>query len=113
MAVLDAGSASYKLKRRPAKRKLKADIQTRGQFMKINVLVSVSSSGKVPIFLGVGVDPCMFGKCLTDTWLKCAKGRKKNSGLLQQLVSLTQPLKLQFSFAFLCPICQADFQRNP
>lgn len=44
--------------------------------MKINVLVSVSSSGKVPIFLGVGVDLCMFGKCLTDTWLKCANGRK-------------------------------------
>lgn len=43
------------------------------------------------------VDPCVFGKCLTDTWLKCVKARKKTTAVfLRQLVSLTQPLKLSF-----------------
>lgn len=57
---------------------------------------------KFLFFWGVGVDPCRFGKCLTDTRLKCVKARK-NSRLLRQLVSLTQPLKLSyFVFSVFC-----------
>lgn len=55
----------------------------------------MSSSGKVPFFLVWGVDPCMFGKCLSGTWLKCVKARK-DSSRLRQLVSLAHSLYLRF-----------------
>lgn len=104
MAILKVGWTSYKLKRHPAYKTdsapLKTDIQTQAQFMKINEVSVREFKWKSSYFLGVGVDPCMLGKCLTDTWLKCVEVRKNNS-LLPQLVS------------FLISIRHASFQRNP
>lgn len=57
---------------------LKADIQTQAQFMKINDASVDEFMWKSSYFVvGLWVDPCMFGKCLTDIWLENAKARKK------------------------------------
>lgn len=58
--------------------------------MKINEGSVSEFKWKSSYFLGVGVDPCMLGKYLTDTWLKCVKARKNS--LLRQLVSLIRSL---------------------
>lgn len=41
-------------------------------------LVSVSSSGKVPVFWVWGDDLCVFGKFLSDTWIKRVEARKNS-----------------------------------
>lgn len=101
-----AGSTSYELKRHPEYKtnsaSLKADIQTQAQFMKINDASVDEFMWKSSYFVvGLWVDPCMFGKCLTDIWLENAKARKKIKEkktvvFLRQPISLTQPLKLNF-----------------
>ena len=82
MAILKARSSGYKLKRHPAYKTdsapLKADIQTQGQFGEINEDSVSEFKWKSSYFSwGVGVDLCVFGKCLTDTWLKCVKSKNK------------------------------------
>lgn len=56
----------------------------------------MSSSGKVPVFLGVCADPCVFGKCLTDTWIKCKWGGVRGQGGQQSSkysLSLVYPVR--------------------
>lgn len=74
--------------------------------MKINEVSVSEFKWKSSYFVvGLLVDPCMFGKCLTDTWLKRVKARKKNSSLLKTACIPHSAFETQF--------LSAPLQRNP